>query len=98
MKYCVIKNTTTIIDGSENPQQTMIQNAINSGFTELEVEFLTEDEYKRRLDLEPALPVNPTDLELFQKEQIRQENRLSQLAIDNVTFQEFILEKIGGEV
>lgn len=48
MNYCVIKNTTTIIDGSENPFETMIQNAINAGFEETEVEILTKEEYNIR--------------------------------------------------
>ena len=60
MKYCVIKNTTAIIDGSDNPQEIMLQNAENAGFTEAEVEILTEEEYEDRKALEPIPPQEPT--------------------------------------
>ena len=58
MKYCVIKNTTKIIDGSVNPIEIMLQNAQNAGFTESEVEILTEEEYRARVELEPK-PIPP---------------------------------------
>lgn len=57
MKYCVKKNTTVVVDGSENPQEAMIQNAINAGFTESEVETLTEEEYLARKASEP-IPID----------------------------------------
>lgn len=60
MKYCVIKNTTTVIDGSDNPFDVMIQNAINAGFSESEVEILTEGEYQARVDAEPKPPQPPS--------------------------------------
>ncbi len=60
MKYCVIKNTTTIIDGSENPLEIMLQNAQNAGFTENEVEILTEEEYQARVESEPKPVQEPT--------------------------------------
>jgi hypothetical protein len=61
MLYCVIKNTTTVIDGSENPLEIMIQNAQNAGFTEAEVEILTEEEYLARVEAEPKPPQPPTE-------------------------------------
>lgn len=48
MKYCVVKDTITVIDGSDNPKETMIQNALNAGFSESEIEILTEEDYKER--------------------------------------------------
>lgn len=60
MKYCVIKNTIKVIDGSENPIEIMLQNAQNSGFTENEIEILTEEEYRARKELEPIPPKEPT--------------------------------------
>lgn len=42
MRYCVIKNTTTLIDGSENSKEIMLENAANSGFTSAYIEILTE--------------------------------------------------------
>ena len=60
MKYCVIKNTTKVIDGSENPVETMLQNAINAGLAENEVEILTEEEYQQRLENEPKLQQSPS--------------------------------------
>lgn len=62
MKYCVIKNTTTIIDGSDNADAVMIQNALNAGFVETEVEILTEEEYGARKALEPV-PGQPSTTE-----------------------------------
>ena len=53
MQYCVVKNTTTVIDGSDNPSEIMLQNALNAGFAESEVEILTEEEYEERKALEP---------------------------------------------
>lgn len=63
MKYCVIKNTTKVIDGSENPLEIMLQNAINAGFAETEVEILTEEEYLARVELDPRPIAEPTELE-----------------------------------
>jgi len=60
MKYCVIKNTTKVIDGSENALEIMLQNAENAGFTETEVEILTEEEYQARLENEPKPIQEPT--------------------------------------
>ena len=60
MKYCVVKNTTKLIDGSENPIEIMLQNAINAGFAEAEVEILTEEEYQTRLKNEPKPLPLPT--------------------------------------
>lgn len=56
MKYCVIKNTAKVIDGSENAEETMLKNARNAGFTETEVEILIEEEYEARKALEPVQP------------------------------------------
>lgn len=63
MRYCVIKNTTIVIDGSNNSTEIMLINANNAGFTELEVEILTEEEYQERLESEPMPPETPTDAE-----------------------------------
>jgi hypothetical protein len=60
MRYCVIKNTTKVIDGSENPDDIMFQNAQSAGFTESEVEILTEAEYQARKATEPKPPQLPT--------------------------------------
>lgn len=60
LKYCVIKNTVTVIDGSENSIESMLVNVQNAGFTESEVEILTEEEYQARKELEPVSPKEPT--------------------------------------
>jgi tetrahydromethanopterin S-methyltransferase subunit H len=60
MKYCVVKNTVTVIDGSDNSEEVMIQNAINAGFTESQVEILTKEEYETRLASQPIQPTLPT--------------------------------------
>lgn len=67
MRYCVIKNTTTIIDGSNNPTSIMLQNSQNAGFAESEVEILTEEEYEARKNLEPIPPKKPTKVELLEQ-------------------------------
>ena len=54
MRYCVIKDTIKVIDGSENPIEIMLQNAQNAGFAEIEVEILTEEEYEERKSQEPV--------------------------------------------
>ena len=64
MRYCVLKNTTTIIDDFEgNSVETMLQNAQNAGFAESEVEVLTEEEYQARLENEPKSPQPPSEKE-----------------------------------
>lgn len=63
MKYCVLKDTTKVIDGSDNPQEIMLQNAENAGFTAEEVEILTEEEFEARKALEPISPQEPTEKE-----------------------------------
>ena len=60
MKYCVVKDTIKVIDGSDNPLEIMLQNALNAGFTESEVEILTEEEYQARRESEPVEPSKPT--------------------------------------
>ena len=67
MKYCVIKNTVTVIDGSENSVKTMLQNAISSGFLENEVEILTEEKYQLRLLNTPQPPQPKTQIEILQE-------------------------------
>ena len=52
MKYCVVKDTTTIIDGSNNSAEIMAQNAQNAGITDFEI--LTEEEYQARKANEPV--------------------------------------------
>ena len=66
MKYCVIKDTTKVIDGSENTIEVILQNAKNAGFTENEVEILTEEEYLARKESEPKPTQEPTQEERIQ--------------------------------
>ena len=63
MRYCVNRGTTTVIDGSENPVDVMLQNALNAGFSTSEVEILTEEEYQARVNAEPKPLRPPTDKE-----------------------------------
>jgi len=60
MRYCVIKNTVTVIDGSDNPDDVMLQNAANINFTPEQVEILSEVEYLQRVDSIPKPPQSPT--------------------------------------
>jgi len=66
MKYCVIKDTSIIIDGSENTEEVMRENALNAGFSEFEI--LTEEEYKVRKVNEEIEPQSPTLEETLLKE------------------------------
>ncbi len=59
MKYCVIKNTSRDIDSNQSIE-VMLQNAGNAGFTENEVEIITEDEYLARKELEHQPIQEPT--------------------------------------
>lgn len=61
MKYCVVKDTTTIIDGSNNSAEIMAQNAQNAGITDFEI--LTEEEYQARKVSEPVPQQEPTAME-----------------------------------
>lgn len=60
MNYVVIKNTTEVIDDSNNPIETMLLNAQNAGFTEANIEILTEEQYQERLENEPKPPQPPS--------------------------------------
>lgn len=60
--YCVAKNTTTVIDRN-NPEESMIVSAISAGFSESEVEIITEEEYQTRVNAEPKPLRPPTDKE-----------------------------------
>lgn len=62
MRYCVVKNTTIVIDGSDNQAEIMLQNALNAGFSENEVEILSEEEYQARVDAEPK-PSQPPSVD-----------------------------------
>lgn len=63
MNFCVIKNTTKVIDGSNNQVDIMLQNALNAGFLENDVEILTETEFETRKELEPKPTQPPSDME-----------------------------------
>lgn len=68
MKYCVVKNTTVVIDGSSNNDEVMIKNAIGSGYSPLEVEILTSDQYhKRESELAPAV-LPKSELEILKEQ------------------------------
>lgn len=53
MRYCVIKGTTKIIDGSNNSFEFMLQNAKNAGFSEEDIEILSEEAYEA---IKPEVP------------------------------------------
>ena len=64
MKYCVRIGTAKELESSEfNTDEIFLQNAQNAGFTENEVEILTEEEYLTRKELEPLPIVEPTEFE-----------------------------------
>ena len=65
MRYCVLKGTVTVIDGSENLDDMMMQNAVNAGFTVDQVEILNYADFKLRDDSIPKPVVPKTELELL---------------------------------
>lgn len=67
MKYCVIKDTTTIIDGSDDSDEVMYRNALGSGFSEFEIEILAEEEYLLRLENEHKPQQQETQIEILQE-------------------------------
>lgn len=81
MKYCVIKDTTKVIDGSENPIGIMLQNAQNAGFTETEVDILTVEEYQKRKASEPQPVVVDQDEILKAKIELTTINTLIDLGV-----------------
>ena len=67
MKFCVLKNSGTVIDGGGNPDETMFQNVINAGYLAEDAEILTEEEYKIRKLAYPDVPVlSDSELEMNQ--------------------------------
>ncbi|SDO76834.1 hypothetical protein [Clostridium gasigenes] len=62
MKYCVVKNTTTIVDGSENSEKVMYENAENAGYDNKKVEILTQEEYETRL-IKIKIPISSPSIE-----------------------------------
>lgn len=69
MKYCVVKDTIVVIDGSNNTDKVMMQNSVGSGYSPLEVEILTSDQYRQReSNLAPTV-LPKSELEIL-KEQI----------------------------
>jgi hypothetical protein len=79
LRYCVIKHTTKTIDGSENPNEIMLENAKNLGLAESEVEILTEEEYQARKALEPIPPQPPNEMELLRNKITEQERTMEEL-------------------
>lgn len=69
MRYCVKKDSCIVIDGSNNPQDIMIENSISAGFKVDEVEIITEEEYVKRVEVNKAEVVQqPTQQEILSKE------------------------------
>lgn len=77
MKYCVIKGTVTVIDGSNNSSEIMIINAKSSGFNENEVEIISEEEFEeRKLELKEGQENLSNPQQVMSKQ-------IADLAIDN---------------
>lgn len=97
MTYCVVKNSTAIIDcsfGNGNTVAIMFQNARNAGLKESEVEMLSKEEYQSRKALEPQPPKEPTEIEKLQ-----QENQLLKAQVqanaDRADFQEDLIVEMA---
>jgi len=74
MRYCVKKDTIIVIDGSDNLDELMLENAIGSGFKIEEVEILKEEEYQARIN---------QNIDLIKKEKINELNQKCNQAIIN---------------
>ena len=69
MKYCVLKNTTIVINKGID-EGILIENALTTKTNDgesVEYEILTEEEYQTRLELEPIPPKKPTKEELLEQ-------------------------------
>ena len=71
MRYCVKKDSTILVDGSENSKEIMLENALNCGFTKDEVEIITEDEFQKRLEKVQVVKV-PTEQEKLNAQLLQQ--------------------------
>jgi len=80
MLYCVAINTTKIVDGSDNPEEVMIENAINSGYKKEEVEIITEEEYKLRIEQNPIVN-EKTPIEILQNENEQLKQSIAELTV-----------------
>lgn len=76
--YLVIKDTTTVID-CDNRIDVMMQNALNLGFDESQVEVLTQVEFKAREVLEPIKPIPMSEIDKLRLEQAQANNEIIQL-------------------
>lgn len=79
MRYCVIKDTTTVIDGSRNADNIMLQNAINAGFIAEQVEILNQQQYEERKSTEPKPEPEINEVEKLRLEQAQANAELVQL-------------------
>ena len=99
MKYCVVKNivsnmTTGSIAQGEDTEK-LIGNALTSGFILEEIEILTEEEYKIKIDLLPKPIVEPTEIEILQEENSELRTRLYQtesITAETSATQEMLIE------
>lgn len=67
MLVAVIKDTSEFIISGDFNQNTIVQNAINAGFTAEQVEILTQAEYDARKALEPQPEVQPSEIEVLKQ-------------------------------
>lgn len=97
MKYCVKKNTSLVIDGGENSKENMLKNATNCGFNKDEVEIITEEEYKKRLEKNEMKVVRePTEQEKLNAQLLRQNAEIHIQLEEQKTFNAQILLKLAG--
>lgn len=81
MRYCVIKDTTKVVDGSTNSDDVMLQNAQSVGYTVKQVEILTQSEFDARKALEPVPEVIDADTILNAKIEVQTINTLIDLGV-----------------
>ena len=79
MRYCVVKDTLTIIDGSLNSNEIMIKNALECGYNKNQIEVLTEEEYQNRILINPR-PIPKTEMELIKEKQEMQDKAILELS------------------
>ena len=79
VRYCVVKGTTIVIDGSLNPEGVLIQNALNAGYDKEQVEILTQEQYDERKALVPIPKPPLSEIEKLRLEQAQSNAELVQL-------------------
>jgi len=71
MRYCVIKDTTKVINNGLNTDESFLSDAKSAGLEVNKVEVLTKEEFESRKALEEQQPKEPSEIEILKQENAR---------------------------